>query len=321
MENLMSYDEFINYCVECIATVLRSEYEVSANKIHKTDEWVVDSFFITKKGEDKVKRIITVPTKEYYSEYAKGEPIGEVILKVIKETEEIAGENTDFINKVTEDLQNMSDRGFMKDKLIIRPLSHTKNQKLLKDYYFRKIGDIALVLYMDAGSHRGGVMSVKISLETMKDWDKERAFETALENTAKKNTPVFYSFETAIAMGKDSEIPSRRKHIMDRETYRFKESFTNSYRLSTELGVNGAAAAFYPGVLDRVAEVLDDDLYLCFASTLECIVHPVKKSDKAFLKRHSAEMSKDTRFTPAREFLSGLLYVYCRKNAKVEVAD
>ena len=319
MEKLLSYDEFIEYCVKSIATVLESEYDVSANKIYKTDEWIVDSFFITRKGDEEVKRIVTIPTKDYYLEYVETKPLGEIILKVTQEAEKSFGEseNDDFVNKLASDLTNLSEYEFIKDKLIIRPLNYTKNQKLLKDHYFRRIGDIALVLYMDAGKHQNGVMSVKIPLEKMKDWDKERAFEEALTNTAQKNTPVFYSFETAL-MGDD--IPPRRKYVMDKETYRFKESFTHTYRLSTETSVNGAAAVFYPGVLNRVAELLDDDFYLVFASTLESMVHPIKKSDKSFLKKHAVNMSKSA-FTPANEFLSSRLYVYHRKNAKVEAID
>ena len=145
MENLfkLSYDEFIDYCVKSISTVLKSEYDVSANKIYKTDEWVVDSFFMTKKGDDKVKRIVTIPTKEYYLEYVESQSLGEAILKIIKETEKSFddGENDDFAKRISADLANVSEYDYIKSRLIIRAISYTKNQKLLKDYYFRKIGD------------------------------------------------------------------------------------------------------------------------------------------------------------------------------------
>ena len=84
MEKLLSYENFIEYCVKNLTTVLKNEYELKSNKLYKTDEWVVDSFNVQKKDDDsKVKTMFEIHTRPFYLDYADGKPLGEVILNII----------------------------------------------------------------------------------------------------------------------------------------------------------------------------------------------------------------------------------------------
>ena len=313
MEKLLSYENFIEYCVKNLTTVLKNEFEVKSNKLYKTDEWVVDSFNVQKKDDDsKVQTMFEIHTRPFYLEYADGKPLGEVILNIIKQIEKEFGEKID----ISVDLSQISEYDYMKDKLIIRPISYTDNKKLLNDHYYRKIEDIALVLYLSAGVTKKGYASVKIPLTSMKDWDIEKAFETAMENTVKKNIPVFYPMELLFTGDPGS---SRSNHLMDRVNYRFKRSYTNTYRLSTKTSISGAMAVFFPGVLERVAEILDDDFYIVFLSIQEGMVHPMKKSEKSFLVDH-AKKTKRMNMSVV-EYLSSTLFVYRRNKQILEKAD
>jgi len=67
--------------------------------------------------------------------------------------------------------------------------------------------------------------------------------------------------------------------------YKLKTSTTHIYHLGIENGINGAVAPFYPGVLDRICDVLKDDIYISFTSSRECAVHPVSKISSSAVKR------------------------------------
>jgi len=308
MEKLLSYENFIEYCVKNITTVLKNEYEIKSNKVYKTDEWVVDSFSVEKKNDDSaVKTIYELHTQQFYHDYADGQPLGEVILSLLKEIEREFGEKI----KMNIDLTRISEYDYIKDKLIIRAISYTDNKKLLNDHYYRKTEDVALVLYMEEGQSKKGYATVKMPVGSMKNWDMEKAFEAAMDNTVQKNTPVFYPMELLFA---GDTISPRKKYLMDKENYRFKASVLNSYRLSTEASINGAIAVFFPGVLERVAEILDDDFYIVFLSIHEGMVHSMKLSKKSDL----LERARDTKGMnmSVAEYLSNTLFVY-RRDKKV----
>ena len=45
--------------------------------------------------------------------------------------------------------------------------------------------------------------------------------------------------------------------------------------LSTVQAVNGAIAAFYPGVLERIYRMIGEEYYVAFASIYNVHIHPV----------------------------------------------
>ena len=312
MEKKLSYEEFMEYCVKNLGIVLKSDYEVKANKVHRTDEWVIDSFSVQKIGKEKIKTLFEIHSKDIYLEYVDGKSLGDVILDIINEIEKEFGKKIDI--KV--DLEQISEYSYMKDKLIIRAISYTDNKNLLKNHYFRRIEDIALVLYVEAGNSSRGYATMKIPVTSMKGWDLEEAYETAMENTVKNNIPVFSPMELLYS---GDSIPASKKYLMN-ENYNFRPSILNTYRLSTDASINGAMAVFFPGVLKRVAKILNDDFYVVFLSIHEGMIHPMKKFDKSSLLSRAGD-TKSINVMNAAEYLSSNLFAYYRDKETLELAE
>ena len=57
--------------------------------------------------------------------------------------------------------------------------------------------------------------------------------------------------------------------------------------LTTEQEINGAIAAFYPSVLERLYQVIGGDFYLVFTSISDVHIHPINGTIKVSSMRRS----------------------------------
>ena len=88
--------------------------------------------------------------------------------------------------------------------------------------------------------------------------------------------------------------------------------------LTTEQEVNGAVAAFYPGILERLYRMVGGDFYLVFSSTYDVHVHPVNGMAKVSSMRITlADMNRD--MNSREEILSRKIYRY--NGEKKEIAE
>ena len=101
--------------------------------------------------------------------------------------------------------------------------------------------------------------------------------------------------------------------------FELQPAFTNVYYLSIEGGVNGAVAAFYPGVLERLCSIMDDDLYLTFTSVREAMIHPASLFSVDMVK-NAARSSMDNPFMDGEnEHLSKCAYKFLRSDKTLKV--
>lgn len=192
-------------------------------------------------------------------------------------------------------LKYASDYETIKEHLIIRPLNYDNSEKTLRDGIYRRIGDMALVLYISLGSEGEGddkaFLSVMVRRDMFRKWDKDEqsVLDWALENTMRLQPPAF-----CYLLGERSENPETRHQLfMDDEN--FKLDFTASYvpPLSTVQEHSGAVAAFYPGVLERIYRMIGEDFYLAFSCTFDVHIQPVHgKTSVRAMRRGLDEMNR-----------------------------
>lgn len=174
-------------------------------------------------------------------------------------------------------LNQFGDYEAIKDQLIIRPLNYDDNDKALVKAVYRKVGDMALVLYISLGNMDQGnvnnIISAMVPRDTFQAWvlDEKEVFDQALENTMRLQPPVF--LDIASGFGPSPKM----KHIlfMDDDTVKIDFDGRMAPALSTAQEINGAIAAFYPGVQERLYQMVGGDFYLVFTSISEVHIHPV----------------------------------------------
>ncbi|MDD6258791.1 MAG: DUF5688 family protein [Erysipelotrichaceae bacterium] len=189
------------------------------------------------------------------------------------------------------------------ENLIIRPLNVNIHHKDLKECIYSCVGDVALTLY-HARSDNDYLITHRVTKEELGTYGKseEEVLKRALANTVKRYPAITVNFHTS-------------KEILVMEESFTKEeisSFTGSYILSTTKGSNGAVALFYPGVVEKMWNVLRDDFIAVFMNTTDVML---LDQDSPFIASAQAIAGQQDEFG---EILSSRKYL-CKKDGSINV--
>lgn len=231
----------------------------------------------------------------------------------IKGLRATAGQQLAFLNQ-------LGDYEAIKERLIIRPLNYDNNEKVLSRAIHRRIGDMALVLYVSLGhTMQGGsqnIISTMVRQDMFQLWnvEEQEAFDWALENTMRLQPPVFYH----IIGGLEGKVAPKRVRFMEDESVSVDFNSPFAPVLTTEQEVNGAIAAFCPGVLERLYRMIGEDFYLVFSGISDVHIHPVSGPIKvSSMRRTLADMNQNA--NKRDEILSRHIYRY--DGEKKEIAQ
>ena len=111
---------------------------------------------------------------------------------------------------------------------------------------------------------------------------------------------------------------SRRVRFMDEDPDPVNFELSHAPILTTKQEVNGAIAAFYPGVLDRLHQIAGGDFYLVFSGISDVHVHPVNGEVKVSSMRTTlSDMNRNA--NKQEEILSRQIYRYSGETKKIDV--
>lgn len=170
-------------------------------------------------------------------------------------------------------------------------MRNLKNNALeRKGLTYRQIDDMAIVLYAIAlYSGDGNRLIVPVPRIIAQDWHKsdEDIFGAALRNTARLSPPrAFYSIDDMLGINKNGcDFMTSLKPV--RKVPRNPYNVTVSALPTSD----GAAAIFYPGVQQRLAELADGDYYVVFSGKDEVHIHRADGISPNLLKTHLVQMN------------------------------
>ena len=205
--------------------------------------------------------------------------------------------------------------------LFVKPLNKKAHSLELEDAVHKDVGDIACVVYMML-SNTNAYFCVKIKNQNLKQWKmtKEAVMEEALKNTCQMTPPLIYT------NGKNKSGGS----FMDNGAFCLSKSDkVMGVRLSTNTKEYGAISVFYPGVLQRLAQLMGSDLYILFTSGNESTIYSANESNLEDIKTELNEMVIEYRNAMVfkcrngivfeEKLLSEELYYYSRIEDKISV--
>lgn len=207
------------------------------------------------------------------------------------------------------------------DRLIIRPLYYPRCRQEMEKGICWIYGDVALVLYLLLKDDEEDMLTVKVQRTMIDKWDvsDEMMLTNALLNTYAKMPPRLYygtdlqenhAYDYGVFMPGERGEPITL-NVGDEWEGRF------GYRLTTTRRLNGAIAFFYPGVKERLAELLGGDYYVGFTSIHEAMIHPA--CHKVLNEMKEAIAQTNICFDP-REMLTNRVYRYsCKRKELIEV--
>ena len=196
--------------------------------------------------------------------------------------------------------------------LFVKPLNKKAHSLELEDTVHKDVGDIACVVYMML-SNTNEYFCVKIKNQHLKQWKmtKEAVMEEALKNTCQMTPPFIYT------NGKNKSGGS----FMDNGAFCLSKSDkVMGVQLCTNAKENGAVSVFFPGVLQRLAQLMESDLYILFTSRNESSIYSVNESNLEDIKDelHIMETDYDNGIW-YEDSLSEELYYYSRIEDKLSV--
>lgn len=204
------------------------------------------------------------------------------------------------------------------ERFILRPLNYMKNREELTDCIYWRYGDIALVLYVEIGESGSDYITMKIRRGMVDKWNvaPERMLTNALLNTYAKMPPrLFLAGDVRFTYGWGEGIfmpeePGTQVVLSPRN----RAEAIRGYRLTTAKMRNGAIAIFFPGVQERIAELLGGDYLVGFTSIHEAVIHPAHYKNvtemKAAIRRVNAVFEE-------KDMLTNTIYRYWHKQGRL----
>lgn len=253
------------------------------------------------------KQLCGIDVKDLYERYMEGSSMESISYSVQDEIEKLKtvgmleGEMTpDSYQKI-------------RKYLFVKPLNKKAHSLELEDAVHKDVGDIACVVYMML-SNTNAYFCVKIKNQHLKQWKmtKEAVMEEALKNTCQMAPPLICTNDENKWGGSFMEngafCLSKSDKVM-------------GVRLSTNTKEYGAISVFYPGVLQRLAQLMGSDLYILFTSGNESTIYSANESNLEDIKTELNEMVIEYRNAMVFEekLLSEELYYYSRIEDKISV--
>ena len=156
----------------------------------------------------------------------------------------------------------------VKDMIGFELVNFSRNKERLKDNVWEPVEDLAKVyrvFFIDDSS----LSAAMIPSELLRCWGitRDELDVLAASNMEKMLPPVLYDIEESISCGLSSEP----ENLLEKESLDPRNKMlilTNTHKSM------GAASALYPGVLEKVSEMMGDDLTIIPSSTEEVIIVP-----------------------------------------------
>lgn len=261
------------------------------------------------------KQLCGIDVKDLYERYMEGSSMESISYSVQDEIEKLKtvgmleGEMTpDSYQKI-------------RKYLFVKPLNKKAHSLELEDAVHKDVGDIACVVYMML-SNTNAYFCVKIKNQHLKQWKmtKEAVMEEALKNTCQMAPPLICTNDENKWGGSFMEngafCLSKSDKVM-------------GVQLCTNAKENGAVSVFFPGVLQRLAQLMGSDLYILFTSGNESTIYSANESNLEDIKTELNEMVIEYRNAMVfkcrngmvfeEKLLSEELYYYSRIEDKISV--
>lgn len=237
---------------------------------------------------------------ELYEDYLNGvslENIGALVKRDLNQAKNL--ENTRYLN----------DYEKIKDYLFLGLVDIKWHRSELRNVVHKIIGDIAITLYVNAGSTEKGITYLKVRSEYLDEWgmEKDEVLHAALLNTYHMDPPRIYDLKRLLC---DPDYEG--EEFMNVEGYSISDEKKRAgICLSTKGFSNGAVAIFYPEVAEKLADFEDGDYYVVFGNVNMAVIYSAKLCHLEDLENALSDFYKNE--VSHKAFLSDKIYYYPKK--------
>ena len=263
----MNFEAFVNRVLEEIKEHLPEEFQ-DTEFVVRQHEKLNTKYSALTMTDRTVAPLINLD--DYFWDYEHGRSF-ENILGAIAETIEMEEPKVD--------LGALKDFDKAKELLFIRVSSAERNEDYLTKVPHTIMEDIAITYHLKMNVDETGVASAVVSDDMLRMYgvSVDELHNAALENSEKIfPANIFNLHET---MKQKFITDMRNDGMPDEVIERILEDSMGTDDpgmtvVTNDVGVNGAAVLFYPGVMDKLAEMIEGDFFILPSSLHETIILP-----------------------------------------------
>ncbi|MGN0317328.1 MAG: DUF5688 family protein [Lachnospira sp.] len=247
----MEYPKFIDEVKDRVSHLAGEDGTVTINHVIKNNGCELDGLVIMRKGYNISP---TIYLNSFYEEFLSNGNLDVIINKITRLYE--SNKDRNVVNP-----DRFVDYTLMKETIVYKLVNFNKNKKLLKLIPHRKFLDLAIVYYCLLDQTKDGNATALVYNTNLSKWNvtEQDLYDAAVENTPKLLPPKLFSMNSII------------KDLMPEEE---ELELGDMYVLTNRCKINGAASIIYDGVLKRIADRMEKDLYVLPSSIHEVIILP-----------------------------------------------
>lgn len=236
---------------------------------------------------------------KYYEEYMHGTPYFHVLNLIVNDA-------VNALDKLPPKLDINLDK--LEENIFIQVVQTESNKKYLEKIPHLEIEDLSIICRFNVEISANDEGSIVISDEWLDilDINEEELFCIAREN-APMNRPVKIQSMNEVIHTLGSEVPENTPK-------------SPLVIVTNETGIDGASVLFYPGVLERCADILNGNFYILPSSLHEFLILGEDETTSAKELKKLVKDVNDNILDP-EEFLSNNVYHYDWKEKVFEIAD
>lgn len=296
----MNLGEFSHWAIENVRSFLPEAYKKAEIDLYPVAKNDVFYTAMTVRLKDQMSAP-AINLEEMFVAYKNGVPLSAIGSRMaqIALLEGPVYDNSIFENYET-----------MKKNLFIRVCGIEGNKEWLRRIPYKKIENLAITFHIMVNAGEEGMSSAAVTNNIMESYNltTEQLYEDAMKNSpeilpAKVDTMANMLFGLTNVEMDSMGMPGQPPMVV----------------VTNQMGINGASALFYPGVMDKVAETLNDNYFVLPSSIHEVIAIPTflgsNYRDLEQMVREVNEMA-----VAPEDQLSNSVYRYDRKAKIFELA-
>lgn len=201
--------------------------------------------------------------ESYYIQYLNGISINELAKGIIDFYEEAK-------IKISPKMDELFVYGNVRNKVALKLINTERNKRLLSDVPHKNFKDLSIVFYLMLEETQEATATMLIRKGHIKKWgvDTETLWSDAMKNQVSQAR--LYTMTDKLQMLMDEKQIIR--NLLESESY--TEPQDAMYVLTNSQEHYGAASLIYPGVLEKIRQIVRGDFFVLPSSVHELIIVP-----------------------------------------------
>ncbi len=255
-------EEFVSQCRNALCEYGPFDMEIEEQKVNKAQRGVLNGILFVKKG---LECAPTFYIEDFYQAYKSGTSIADLSSNAVK----AAVQSMDMAGELAQDTFNMIGDT---DNLRVRLLNKGRNKEYLKGIPCYELSS-DFVYIVEIGRDEYGAVITDALLNEY-DMTKDELFGIAVNNTVERFPAVLHDLGESV-MGD----PEDCVNLLEQPSGRAPAGAGPGFVLTNSRFFWGAGALFYPGIINRIHELLGGDFYVLPSSVHELILIAVDDQD------------------------------------------